>query len=76
MRFRVGDIGVTGHVQATISQVSCKRFGVFQHLLRVLILEMIHFVGGHQQAQQGAQVMVADCPWKSSSLHCLPDREP
>ena len=54
----VANGGIACHIQTFRLQALGKVLGVFHHGLPILVLELVHLIGGHQQTQHGAQVVV------------------
>ena len=66
---------IAGHLQAAGVKRFGKSFGVGDYRRLVVILEGVHFHGGRQQSQQGAQVMVADGAGECPPGNGLPEFE-
>src|SRR3990170_1782354 len=64
MRLREVDVWIAGYDQAALMQGPGERLGVGNDLGLVLILEVVHLKGSHEQAQQRTQVVVGERPGK------------
>ncbi len=73
MGFRIRDIRIAGDIQPAVLKRPCKGLGVVDNLLLLGVLKVVHFIGGQQQSQERAQMMVADTAGKGSALYGLPE---
>ncbi len=60
MRLGIANGRVSLHPKSPLLQGVGKSFSIGQHLTLVVVPVGIHLVGGHEQPEQGAEVMVAD----------------
>ena len=61
------------HLQAVGLQALGEALGVVHDVLLVFVLELVHLIGSHQQAQLGAQVMVGYAAWEGPAFDGLPE---
>jgi len=54
------DGGVSGHIQTALLHGPGEGFGVGNHAPLVFILEVVHFIGCHQQAEKRSEMVVGE----------------
>ena len=72
MGLGIVDGGVAHHVQTLGLQASGEGLGILDDGLLVLVLELVHLIGGHQHAHLGAQMVVGHAAGEGTGLDGFP----
>ena len=51
---------ISRHIQPTVLERASEGLGIGNDLRLIFALEVIHLVGGHEQPEQGAKVVIGD----------------